>query len=67
MKKCKPVGTPMEREKPSVRCDGDESYNKNLCLQLIVSLGWIATRTQPDIALAVSYLRRLNADPTVHH
>ena len=67
MKECKPVGTPMEREKPSVRCDGDESCNKNLYLQLIGSLGWIATSTRPYIAFAVSYLGRFNADPTVHH
>ena len=67
MKECKPVGTPMEREKPSVRCDGDESCNKNLYLQLIGSLGWIATGTRPDIAFAVSYLGRFNADPTVNH
>ena len=65
MKKCKPVGTQIEREKPSVRCDRDESCNKNLYLQLIGRLGWIATGTQTDITLAVSYPRRFNVEPAV--
>jgi len=67
MASCKPVGTPREKDKLGMKGGGDKPYDRTLYLQLIGSLGWIATGTRPDIALAVSYLGRFNADPNNRH
>ena len=67
MASCKPVETPMEKDKPGMKRGGDKRCNRTLYLQLIGSLGWIATGTRPDIAFTVSYLGRFNADPNDRH
>ena len=67
MTECKPVGTPMEKNKPGMKGGGDKLCDHTLYLQLIGSLGWIATGTRPDIAFTVSYLARFNADPDDRH
>ena len=66
MASCKPVGTPMEKDKQGMKGGGDKLCDRTLYLQLIGS-GRIATGTRPDIALTVSYLGRFNKDPNDHH
>jgi len=63
MASCKPVGTPMEKDKQGMKGGGDKPCDRTLYLQLIGSLGWIATGTRPDIA----FTGRFNADPNDHH
>jgi len=67
MVSCKPVGTPIEKDKPCMKGGGDKPCDGTLYLHLIGSLGWIATGTRLDIAVTVSYLGRFNADPNDHH
>jgi len=67
MTEWKPVGTPMEKDKPGMKGGGDKPYHRTLHLQLIGRLCWIATGTRPDIAFTVSYLWRFNADPDDRH
>ena len=67
MGNCKPVGTPMERDKPRLKGGGDKPCDRTRYLQLIGSLGWIATGTRPDIAFTVSYLGRFSSDPSDRH
>jgi len=67
MASCNPQETPMEKDKLGMKGGGDKPCDCTLYLQLIVSLGWIATGTRPDIAFAVSYLERFNADPDDRH
>jgi len=64
---CKPVGTPMEKDKLGMKGGGNKPCDRTLYLQLIGSLGWIATGTWPEIAFTVSYLGRFNADPNDPH
>jgi len=67
MASCKRVGTRMENDKRGMKGGGDKRCDLTLYLQLIGSLGWIATGTRPDIAFTVSYLGGFNADPNDHH
>jgi len=67
MASCKRVGTRMENDKRGMKGGGDKQCYRTLYLQLIGSLGWIATGTRPDIAFTVSYLGGFNADPNDHH
>jgi len=67
MSNCKPVATPMDRNKPHEMVEGGEACDKTLYQQLIGSLGWIAIRTRPDISFAVSYLGRFGANPSQQH
>jgi len=57
----------METDKPGMKGGGDKPCDCTHYLQLIGSLGWIATGTRPDIVFTVSYLGRVNADPNNHH
>jgi len=52
----KPVGTPMEKDKPIMKGVGDKPCDCICYLQLIGSLGWIATGTRSDIVFTFSYL-----------
>jgi len=67
MVSCKPVGTPMEKDKPGMNGGGDKRCDHTLYLQRIGSLDRIVMGTCPDIAFAVSYLRRFNTDPEAGH
>jgi len=67
MSYCKPVATPMDKDKPREREEEEEACNKTLYLQLIGSLGWIAIGTRLDILIAVCYLRRFGANPSLQH
>jgi len=67
MASCKPVGTPMEKDKTGMKGGRDKPCDRTLYLQLIQSLGWIATGTRPNIAFTVSYLGRFNTDPNNRH
>jgi len=67
MTECKPVATPIDKDKPGPRMGGDPSCDQDLYLKLIGSLCWIAIATRPDISFAVSYLGRFNADPSLIH
>jgi hypothetical protein len=67
MSDCKPVATPMDKDKPHEREEEEEACDKTLYQQLIGSLGWIAIGTRPDISFAVSYLGRFGANPSRQH
>jgi len=67
MASCKPVGTPMEKDKLGMKGGGEKPYNCTLDLQLIGSLDWIAMGTRSDIAFTVSYLGRFNTGPNYRH
>ena len=67
MSDCKPVATPMDKDKPHEREGEEEACDKMLYQQLIGSLGWIAIGTRPDISFAVFYLGRFGANPSQQH
>jgi len=67
MSNCKPVATPMDKDKPREREEEGEACDKTLYPQLIGSLRWIAIGTRPDISFAVSYLGRFGANPAWQH
>jgi len=57
MSNCKPVATPMDKNKSHEKVEGEEECDM-LYEQLIGSLGWIAIGTRPDILFAISYIRK---------
>jgi len=61
MASCKPVGTPMEKDKLGMKGGGDKLCNRTLYWPLIGSSCWIVNGTHPNIAFPVSYLGRFNA------
>jgi len=65
MTECKPVPTPIYKDKPGPRMGEDPSCDRDLYLKLIGSLSWIAIGTDPDISFAFSYLGRFNTDPSL--
>ena len=67
MSNCKPVATPMDKDKPHEKVEGEEACDKMLYQQLIGSLGWIAIGTRPDISFAVSYLGHFGANRSQQH
>jgi len=67
MRDCKPVATPMDKDKPHEREEEEEACDETIYQQLIGSLGWIAIGTRTDISFAVSYLARFGANPSRQH
>ena len=67
MSDCKPVATPMDKDKPYEREEEEEACDETIYEQLIGSLGWIAIGTRTDISFAVSYLARFGANPSWQH
>jgi len=63
MSDCKPVATPMDKDKLPEREDEEEAYDKTLYQELIGSLGWIAISSRPDISFAISCLWPFGAIP----
>jgi len=56
MSDCKPVATPMDKDKPREREEEEKACDKTPHHQLIGSRGWIAIGTRPHISFAISYL-----------
>lgn len=63
MTECKPAYTPMA----TTDITGGTPFDVNEYLQLGGSIAWPALGTRPDIAYAVGYLGRFNANPTTAH
>jgi len=65
MTECKPVVTPIDKDKPGPRMGEDPSCNWDLYLKPIGSLCWITIGTHPDISFAVLYQGRVNANASL--
>lgn len=67
MLNCKPIATPMDKDKSHARLREEQACDKKLYQQLIGSLGWIAVGTRPDISFTISSLVCFGDDPSHPH